>query len=248
MLFSRQPKNWRELEAFTYQLFSELDCNCDVGRRIKTVRGSADIDVYVEDPCSNPPLVYLCECKYWKRKIPKTVVHSLRTLIADSGSNRGYIIANAGFQKGAIEAAYNSNIELVTWQELQGLFKDRWIESMNSRKIDYIKQITDRYEEAFEKGHKWELVKDSFLDIFYRFACFTAICIENLSEARFTAKFTDPFFKKEEKRIIEINSIREYFDVIFNIGDQILQNIHRISEKDYDNIKWVKPKVVYEKK
>src|SRR6266851_2396647 len=119
MIFDREPEDWRELEAFVQQMFAEMGCTAEVRRTIETVRGEVNIDVYVEDPTGTPAHIYLCECKHWTKAVPKTVVHAFRTVVADFGANRGFLISNAGFQSGAYEAAQKSNVELVTWDELQ---------------------------------------------------------------------------------------------------------------------------------
>src|SRR5262249_2125647 len=40
-----------------------------------------------------------------------------------------FIISSAGFQSGAFSAAANTNIRLVTWNEFQEKFADRWMET-----------------------------------------------------------------------------------------------------------------------
>jgi hypothetical protein len=55
------------------------------------------------------------------------VVHAFRTVVGDFGANWGFIISSAGFLSGAYEAARNTNVRLVDWDEFQELFVDRWI-------------------------------------------------------------------------------------------------------------------------
>lgn len=90
-------------------------------------RGQADIDVYAIDSESVPPSRYLCECKQWSTAVPQTVVHSFRTVVADAGANFGLLISSMGFQSGALQAAGNSNVKLLTWEEFQRMFLDRWL-------------------------------------------------------------------------------------------------------------------------
>lgn len=108
------------------QMFREIGCEVTVGYVAPNVRGRKEIDVYVKDPIITPPATYLCECKLWARPVPQEVVHSFRTVMADTGANRGYIISHSGFQSGAREAAEHTNVELVTFDELQAIFFDRW--------------------------------------------------------------------------------------------------------------------------
>src|SRR5215216_2098911 len=97
LFFDDSPPSWKALQQLVGQLFSELGCKTEVEKRISTVRGSVEIDVYVEDLVVSPPLIYLYECKYWKRSVHKSVVHVFRTILADYGANRGYIISLSGF-------------------------------------------------------------------------------------------------------------------------------------------------------
>lgn len=81
----------------------------------------------------SPPSVYLCECKFWSKPVPQEVIHSFRTVLADFGAHRGFIISRVGFQAGAKEAVQNTNLDLLTFEELQALFFDRWRVAMGKR-------------------------------------------------------------------------------------------------------------------
>lgn len=132
-IFDRSPSDWRDLQNLVAQLFRELGCDVDVGRRIELVRGSKEVDVLVADVASTPPARYLVECKFWSRAVPLEVVHSFRTVVADSGAHRGFIVSLVGFQEGAHSAASMTNVELVTFDQLQAMFRDRWLVSMGRR-------------------------------------------------------------------------------------------------------------------
>jgi hypothetical protein len=58
--------------------------------------------------------------------VPKTVVHAFRTDMDEIGAHVGFIISAKGFQSGALEAARNTNIELLSWDEFQERFFARW--------------------------------------------------------------------------------------------------------------------------
>jgi restriction system protein len=75
-----------------------------------------------------PPLVCLCECKHWASPVSKDVVHSFRTVVADFGASRGFLISSGGFQKGAYEAAEFSNVRLMKWDEFEVAWMKRWID------------------------------------------------------------------------------------------------------------------------
>lgn len=131
--FDDDPSDWRELQERVAQLFSEVGCDAKVGERVKLVRGEKEIDVLVHDSQITPASVYLCECKLWSNPIPQEIIHSFRTILADFGAHRGFIISKAGFQSGAKEAVKNTNLDLVTFRELQAIFFDRWRISMGKK-------------------------------------------------------------------------------------------------------------------
>jgi hypothetical protein len=121
-----EPTNWRELQERVAAILRECGMSVGVEADVDIVRGTVNIDVYADDLKQRPPAKFVCECKCWKKSIPKTVVHALRTVVADSGSNWGLIISSKGFQSGAREAAENSNVRLVRWEEFQQMFAPRW--------------------------------------------------------------------------------------------------------------------------
>lgn len=230
MLYLSEPTHWTELQLLTKQLFDELSCKSEVEKNIVTVRGKVCVDVYIKDFVSSPPLVYLCECKYWRKKVSKAVVHSFRTVVHDSGANRGYIISKAGFQSGAFEAAMSSNVELVTWEQLQVLFKDRWISALKHKIISTADQISD-LTKGFKKPKcmtKDEMDEYSFL-VFHLAALTVASCFDEMREFpwEFTDYRTDDL---ENKRLISVNSWREYFDYMIPFCDVLLKEFHRFTE------------------
>jgi len=115
-IFDHEPEDWRELQDRVAQLLAELGCEVAVGQRVTLVRVEKEIDVSVCDPETTPASVYLCECKFWSKPIPQEVIHSFRTVLADCGAHRGFIISRAGFQSGAKDAAAKTNLDLVTFE------------------------------------------------------------------------------------------------------------------------------------
>lgn len=96
-------------------------------RVIPNTRGNVEIDVYAEETVDGRRYVILCECKYWRSKIPQNVIHAFRTVMADVGANLGLVIASEGFQSGANEAIAFTNVKLLTWYEFQEEFEQTWM-------------------------------------------------------------------------------------------------------------------------
>jgi len=141
LIFDDQPADWSELQDRVAQLFSEIGCDVKVADRVQLVRGETEIDVSVRYPQTTPPSVYLCECKFWNRPVPQEVIHSFRTVLSDYGAHRGFIVSRAGFQAGAKEAVKNTNLDLLTFEELQSLFFDRWRVAMGKKYRPYADRL-----------------------------------------------------------------------------------------------------------
>lgn len=128
LITSIPPSDWRDLQGQVARVFQECGLEVEIEKDIQTVRGNVEVDVFARDSEQRPPVVYLCECKRWKSRVPKNVVHALGTVVSNYGANWGIIISSMGFQKGAYEASQQTNLRLLDWNEFQGLFAPLWVE------------------------------------------------------------------------------------------------------------------------
>jgi len=124
---TRTPETWKGLQNEVAQILSECGFCAEVDKSIKTARETVDVDLYAKDHSRIPEIEYLIQCKHWKTRVPKTIVHAFRTVVSDFGANVGLIISSAGFQSGAFDAVKKSPIKLVDWKEFQDLFINIWI-------------------------------------------------------------------------------------------------------------------------
>ena len=106
-------------------------------------RGTVKVDVFSVDKSQSPNIVYLCECKHWGNRIPKTIVHSFRTVVQDFGANYGIIISKEGFQRGAFEAARNTNVRLVNWFGFHDMFEEKWLPVISEKLYNEFQVLTD---------------------------------------------------------------------------------------------------------
>lgn len=123
-----EPGTWQELEKKVAQILRECNMEVSLQKEVQTVRGTVNVDVFASDAAPTPSATLLVECKNWHHRVPKTVVHAFRTVVADFGANTGILISSAGFQSGALDAAAYSNVRLVNWPEFQELFGVRWFD------------------------------------------------------------------------------------------------------------------------
>lgn len=143
-MFDSAPKTWKQLQSMVAQAFREMDCEAEIEKNIVTARGTANIDVFVTDRNHTPPLVQLCECKYWLTSISKAMVHSFRTVVQDFGAHIGLIISRSGFQSGCYKAAKNSNIFLLSWQEFLDMYEAKWTIHICKR-LDQMANVLNTY-------------------------------------------------------------------------------------------------------
>jgi restriction system protein len=129
MLTTRIPCDWRDLQATVARILTESGFSAQIEKVIETVRGRVEIDVYAQEAVDGRMYTVLCECKHWAARVPQSVIHGFRTVVADSGANLGYMISMAGFQSGALTAVELTNIRLVNWEEFQREFESSWIKN-----------------------------------------------------------------------------------------------------------------------
>lgn len=119
--------NWRDLQDHVAMLFTEMGYEATTPSIVNlSGRGKKEVDVQILDPRASVNQVMLVECKHWESAVPQDAVHSFHTVMQGAGANTGFIVSKAGFQSGAHEAAQNTNIHLLTWDELQHKFGRQW--------------------------------------------------------------------------------------------------------------------------
>ncbi|MDH6254216.1 hypothetical protein M2347_003943 [Chryseobacterium sp. H1D6B] len=138
-------KDWYLFQEEISEYFKKLGFNTETNKTIKGVRTNHDIDVYVQTKFMGQNLTWIIEAKKWNYKINKLQVLGLRTIVDDVGADKGFIISIQGFQKGAVEAAETTNIELVTFDELKTKTKDLIETDIFNHFIERINLIDRRY-------------------------------------------------------------------------------------------------------
>jgi restriction system protein len=123
MITTAVPGTWRDLEAQVGQILSECGFATEVEKVVTTARGAVEIDVFAQETVHGRAYTIISECKHWRSAVPQGVIHGFRTVAADIGAHKGYIISMSGFQLGSFSAAELTNIELVTWQQFQEAFE-----------------------------------------------------------------------------------------------------------------------------
>lgn len=134
-IFDQEPSSWQDLQNYVAQVFTEIGCRVETDVEVQLARDRVNLDVFVRDLTTVPHSNYVCECKYWTKRVPKSVVHSFRTVMQDLGANHGFIISRSGFQSGARDAARFTNVDLLSWREFEEMIFERWLCGI-TRKLD----------------------------------------------------------------------------------------------------------------
>lgn len=106
--------DWRQYQEATARLFRKLGCEAEVEFPAEGARAKHKVDVHVRFVQSGIPCTWVIECKLWKSRIPKEKVMALKSIVEDTGADRGIIFCEKGFQPAAVDAARGTNITLVT--------------------------------------------------------------------------------------------------------------------------------------
>lgn len=134
-------KDWYLFQEEIKTLFVDLGCDAQSNITMKGVRTSHDVDVLIRSKYLGQPIQWIIEAKHWNKKVNKLHVLALRTIVEDTGSDKGFIVSQKGFQSGAFEAAETSNIKLLTFDELTTLTKEVFhkdILKTYARRLNYI--------------------------------------------------------------------------------------------------------------
>ena len=89
--------------------------------------------------------LWLVECKKWNRPISKDTVLTLRTIVNDTGADRGFMMAESGYQSGTFEAARHTNITLTSIAGLKAPLAEELGKAMLRSILERIESCRERY-------------------------------------------------------------------------------------------------------
>ena len=136
-IYNVAPRNWQDLQIKVAKIYSDIGYETHIEADIPIVRGTVNVDVLCIKKTALVNETIIIECKHWNNRVPKTIAHAFRSVIADHGANSGYIISKSGFQEGAYESIKNTNIRLLTFDEFQSAIRSTWLEAV----IDNIEEV-----------------------------------------------------------------------------------------------------------
>lgn len=153
----RKNAEWYKYQEEICDYFKSLGVFADTNIRLKGDKTNHDIDVLVQTAFLGQNLKWVVEVKKTKSKLSKLHVLALLKIVEFVGADKGFVISESGFQKGAKEAAENTNISLKTFAELKDETKqlllselmtvyEKRIELLESRYWSHSKSIRRKYE------------------------------------------------------------------------------------------------------
>ena len=228
-IFDQRPQTWRDLQDYVAQVFRETGCvNVETPYKLAGVRTTKEVDVYAEDTSVVPPIRIACECKHWTSAVPQGVVLEFRSVLEDSGVNRGFIISRAGFQSpGAHDASRNTCIVLLDFEQFMALFFDSWLKVMSVR-LDKATHRLFPFFDIYYFENLPELPKDKlqlFFDLQHKYRVLFSPATR-IPDGRgapismaITARNTAII---EPLKELGITSFRQFFDVLLTMADQAL--------------------------
>jgi len=115
---------WSEYQDEVAEFFVALGLSASVNETVEGVRTKHDIDVVVRSRHAGIDVIWLVECKAWKRRVPKEKVFAFREIVKDVGADRGFLMAEEGYQSGAVEATRFTNVTVSSLGELRTTLAD----------------------------------------------------------------------------------------------------------------------------
>ncbi|QXG75286.1 restriction endonuclease [Modestobacter sp. L9-4] len=112
-------REWKQYEEEAASFFRSLGMEADVQETIAGARTTHDVDVLVRSSQFGFDMLWVVECKLWRTPVTKLHVLGLRQIAVDLGADRGILLSESGFQRGALEAAELTNIQLASLSDLK---------------------------------------------------------------------------------------------------------------------------------
>lgn len=148
-------KDWNDYQEESAALFRSMGLDAATNVTVQGVRTTHAVDVVVKSHHAGFDVTWLVECKHWKTPVSKMHVLALREIVADTGSDRGMLLCEAGFQSGAVEAANLTNVRVTSLENVRSTAGAE-ISAMRLRELyDRVEDCRARYWDI-PKSHRIE--------------------------------------------------------------------------------------------
>lgn len=110
---------WSLYQEEVAAFFRTLGLDSQTNIELTGARTSHLVDVVVRGKYVGFDILWIVECKAWSKPVPKEKVFALRTIVDDIGADRGFMMAEEGYQSGALEGSRLTNVVLTSIADLQ---------------------------------------------------------------------------------------------------------------------------------
>lgn len=136
---------WRDYQEEAATFFRSIGLIAETDKTVMGVRTSHYVDVLVKSHHYGFEITWIVECKQWKSPVSKLHVLGLREIVADVGADRGILLSEAGFQRGAMEAANLTNVQVTSLAEMRQSTGERLAAMRIQDLFDRLESCHDRY-------------------------------------------------------------------------------------------------------
>lgn len=112
-------KRWRQYEEDVAAFYRTLGLEAETQVKLQGARALHEVDVVVRFDVHGVAVTWVVECKDWTRAVPKERVLALDSIVKDVGADHGILVAESGFQAGAIQFAQQNNLTLTSLEVLR---------------------------------------------------------------------------------------------------------------------------------
>lgn len=103
-----------------------------------------EFDVVIISQINNIPICIAIECKDHKSKIPISLIDSFNSKCNRVPNiNKKVFVSKVGYQKGALKAAQDFDIDLYQMNDLNQEILQSWIKQSQFKEVNYVKSITN---------------------------------------------------------------------------------------------------------
>ncbi len=199
--------DWNDYQEEAAALFRSMGLEASTNVTVQGVRTKHAVDVVVKSHHAGFDVTWLVECKHWNSPVSKLHVLALREIVSDTGSDRGILLCEAGFQSGAIEAANLTNVQVTSLENVRATAGGD-IAAMRLRELfDRVESCRVQYwdipkVERIEKGLRFDVTEWG-----YSGARVVGICADLINRA-FRGVY--PFRPDSFESLVEFGKDREF--------------------------------------
>jgi len=137
--------DWVEYQAALADLLRSLGFDVEVEALVAGARARHKIDVWATFQRFGLQHQWAVECKLWKARVSKREALAFKGVVDDVGADKGLLLSESGFQRGAITAVAHTNAMLLSFAELRSRVKPDFLRELLDVTTTRMTLLQDRY-------------------------------------------------------------------------------------------------------